>query len=98
MRVPYSIQGALFSPALIGLILALKVTCPVPTGGGCFADNFAVPLFLPSIFAHKIFGSVPAFVINYEFLIIVLYWSFVGFLIGFCFDILVERSKESDIN
>jgi hypothetical protein len=95
MKVPYSIQGALFGPALIGLILALKVTCPVPTGGGCFADTFAVPLFLPSIFAHKAFSNIPAFINNYEFLIIVLYWSFIGFLVGLCVDILLKRNLEN---
>lgn len=93
MKVPYSLQGALFAPAMIGLILALKVTCPVPTGGGCFADHFAVPMFLPSIFTYKVFPSVPTYIANYELLFIVLYWSLIGFLIGLCFDVLTKSGE-----
>ena len=90
MRIPYSIQGALFGPALIGISLILKLICPVPIGAGCVTDHLAVPMFLPLIFVYKIVGN--NLVMYYEFWFIVLYWSFVGFLIGLIFDLRNHQS------
>ena len=85
MHVPYSIQGALFGPALIGLTLVLKVMCPAPLGAGCFADSLAVPIFLPLIFVYKIVGG--GLVMYHELWFVVLYWSLVGLLAGLIFDL-----------
>jgi len=93
MHVPYSIQGALFGPALIGLSLFLKVLCLTPTGMGCFADFLAVPIFLPLIFIYKIVGE--GWIMYHELWFVVLYWSLVGCLIGLIFDLRTRRSPYS---
>lgn len=93
MRIPYFIQGALFGPAFIGLSLALKVLCPAPAGAGCFTDHLAVPIFLPLSFVYGVFGGnlAPA----HELWFLLLYWSFVGFLVGLIFDLRTPRSPYS---
>jgi len=90
MRIPYSIQGALFGPALFGLTLVLKVVCPAPTGAGCFADSLAVPIFLPLIFVYQIVGG--GLIMYHELWFVALYWSFVGLLVGLIFDLRTPRS------
>ncbi|PIQ66291.1 MAG: hypothetical protein COV96_02325 [Candidatus Zambryskibacteria bacterium CG11_big_fil_rev_8_21_14_0_20_42_18] len=90
MRIPYFIQGALFGPALIGLTLMLKVICPASADAGCFADNLAVPIFLPLIFVYNVVDE--NLVMIHELWFLLLYWSFVGLLIGFIFDLRNRRS------
>ena len=91
MRTPYSIQGALFGPALIGLSIILKVLCPTSVGAGCFADSLSVPIFLPLIFVYKIVDD--SLVMYHELWFVVLYWSLVGLLVGLIFD-LRKRKME----
>lgn len=91
MRIPYFVQGALFGPALIGLSIILKVLCPTSADAGCFADSLAVPIFLPLIFIYKIVDD--GLVMYHELWFVVLYWSFVGLLVGLIFD-LRERKME----
>ena len=86
MRIPYAVQGLLFAPALVGLILVLKAFCPAAADGSCFADFFAMPIFLPLIALYKIFGSTPPFS-GQEFLFIFLYWAVVGFFLGLILDL-----------
>lgn len=90
MHIPYSIQGALFGPALIGLTLILKILCPAPVGAGCFTDYLATPIFLPLIFVYKVVGE--GLVMYHELWFVVLYWSFVGLLVGLIFDL---RNRQS---
>jgi hypothetical protein len=88
MRVPYSIQGALFGPVLIVLTVILKVSCQ-PGNTHCFADYFSVPIFLPLILVYKTFGRD---MISHELWFVVLYWSLVGFLAGLIFDLHTRPS------
>jgi hypothetical protein len=81
MKIPYSIQGLLFAPVLVGLIFLLKSFCPASAGNMCFADWFATPVFLPLIAVYKIFGHAPA-ASGGEVLFIFLYWALVGFVVG----------------
>lgn len=92
MRVPYSVQGALFAPTLMGLVFVLQVTCPEPVGGGCFADNFTIPLFMPAVFLNSVLSGAGAFG-QYELLFIMLYWVLVGALFGFIFDLYRDQSQ-----
>ncbi len=85
MRIPYALQGMVFAPVLIGLIFVLKAFCPDSAGEMCFADQFAVPIFLPLIALYKIFGS-SLVIAGSEFLFILVYWSLVGALLGFILD------------
>ncbi len=91
MRIPYFIQGTLFGPAFIGLALILKVICPVSADVGCFADSLAVPIFLPLIFVYSVVDE--NLVMIHELWFVLLYWSFVGLLIGFIFDL---RNRQLD--
>jgi hypothetical protein len=94
MRVPYAVQGFLFAPAFIGLVFFLQVTCPEPSGGGCFADLFTLPMFMPVVFIHYVWGGL-AILTQYELMFVVLYWSLVGALFGLCFDIYKEDERGS---
>ena len=89
MHMPYSIQGALFGPVLIGLSLILKLLCPAPVGAGCLTDYLAVPIFFPLIFVYKIVGG--HLIMYHELWFVVLYWSLVGLLIGLIFDLRNRR-------
>lgn len=91
MRIPYSIQGALFGLAFIGLSLVLKVMCPVSPGAGCLTDHLAIPIFLPLLFVYNTIGGGIA--VAYELWFMLLYWSLVGFLVGLIFDLRSLRSK-----
>ena len=93
MKFPYWLQGALFAPALLGLLFLLKVTCPAPTGAGCFADNFILPAFLPLIFVYRAFGQA-SFIFQYDTFFMFLYWITVGLLVGLCFDVCRNRQEE----
>ncbi len=92
MKIPYSIQGLFFAPALIGLVFLLKVSCPVGTGEGCFADNFLSPVFMPIKFLYKIFDSIAPTLATHEPLFILGYWAVVGLLIGLVFDLKTSSS------
>ncbi len=91
MRIPYSVLGALFGPLLIGFSLVLKVFCPTSTGAGCFADHLAVPIFLPLIFVYKVVGE--NLIMIHELWFVLLYWSFVGFLVGLISDLRNFQSR-----
>lgn len=86
MKIPYSIQGALFAPACAILIFILKVTCPAPSGVGCFADPFVKPLFFPVPFFYTMFGNMRV-LMYHEPLFVLGYWVVVGLLVGALFDI-----------
>lgn len=91
MRMPYFIQGALFGPTFIGLTFILKVACPTAVSAGCFADSLAVPIFLPLIFVYKMIDG--GLIMHYELWFVILYWSLVGLLVGFIFDLRTPRSR-----
>ncbi|MDP2642114.1 MAG: hypothetical protein Q8P21_02400 [bacterium] len=93
MKIPYSIQGALFGPALIVLALIFKLMCPETAGAACFADHLAVPIFLPLILAYKVLGE--SLVVSHELWFVFLYWILVGFLAGLIFDLRNPRSQYS---
>ena len=86
MKTPYWYKGMIFAPVVIGLLFVLKITCPAPTGVGCFADPFLTPVFSPLVGLYKIFGNIPLIFLH-EPLVILLYWALVGALIGFCMDV-----------
>ena len=92
MRLPYSIQGALFGPILLGLSIVLKLFCPPSVDVGCFADYLAVPIFLPLILVYKLVD--PGWVVIHEFWLVLLYWSLVGALVGFIFDLRVKKEAQ----
>ena len=91
-RIPSSVQGLLFAPVVICLFFILKAFCPESAGDSCFADQFAVPIFLPLVAVYKIFGDTSP-ILGQEFLFIIIYWAFLGFLIGLIFDLL-EHKRE----
>jgi hypothetical protein len=91
MRVPYAIQGALFAPSLVLLMFILKITCPVETGNGCFADPFISSVFFPLPSVYRVFGHMEIITMH-EPLFILLYWTVVGFLVGVAID--VHRSHK----
>jgi len=78
VRIPYFIQGALFGPAFIGLTLILKLMCPISADVGCFADQLAVPIFLPLIFVYKIIDN--NLLMIHELWFVFIYWALVGML------------------
>ena len=86
MRIPSSVQGLIFAPTLICLFFILKAFCPDSAGDSCFADQFAVPIFLPLVAIYKIFGDTSV-VAGQEFLLIMVYWAFIGFLVGLILDL-----------
>jgi hypothetical protein len=93
MKVPYYIQGALFAPALVGVLFILKITCPAGAGQGCFSDPFLTPVFMPLTFIYKVFGNSP-FVVSHEPMFILLYWILIGLFVGMLFDILNHKKQE----
>ncbi|MEK7135137.1 MAG: hypothetical protein AAB780_00325, partial [Patescibacteria group bacterium] len=88
-RIPSSFQGALIAPILVSFFFVFKAFCE----GECLADSFAVPIFLPLVAVYKIFDT-PAIIQGHEFLFVILYWAFVGFLIGFIIDLLTHKEPE----
>ena len=94
MKLPYSIQGALFAPTLVLLIFILKVTCPAPTGGGCFADPFISSVFFPLPAIYRLFGQ-RVFITLHEPLIILVYWLLVGLFAGLVVDLIKKENKNT---
>lgn len=94
MKWPYALQGFIFAPAFVGLIFLLKALCPQGTGDICFADHFAVPVFMPLIALYQLFGieSSPS---SQEFIFVLMYWAVVGFLIGLLIDLLTKKESKS---
>jgi hypothetical protein len=92
MRIPYSIQGALFAPACAVLIFVLKITCPAPSGVGCFADPFIRPLFFPVPFFYAVFGNMRTLMYHEPFFVLG-YWMIVGLLVGALYDIYRKQEK-----
>ncbi|MDB5194201.1 MAG: hypothetical protein JWN50_215 [Parcubacteria group bacterium] len=92
MKVPYSIQGALFAPACAVLIFVLKITCPAPNGVGCFADPFITPLFFPLPFFYRVFGNMHALVYHEPWFVLG-YWTLVGLVAGACVDIWKKETN-----
>lgn len=101
MKVPYSVQGLFFAPAFIGLVFVLKITCPAPTGSGCFADNFLRPTFMPLNFLYKVFDKIAPTLALHEPIFILGYWAIVGFLAGLVIDLYLEihttETKNSEV-
>jgi hypothetical protein len=93
-RIPSSVQGLLFGPILISLFFVLKAFCPGSAGDACFADQFAVPIFLPLIAVYKIFGS-SSVIGGQEFLFIMVYWAIVGFVVGLIIDLVVGHKNKT---
>lgn len=89
MKVPYSLQGALFAPACAALIFFLKITCPAPNGGGCFADPFISTVFMPLPFLYRVLHGYQSLVAH-EPLFVLGYWLLVGLVTGLCFDIWLK--------
>ena len=97
-RIPYSLQGLIFAPALIGVIFILKVTCPASTGEWCFADNFVRPTFMPLKFLYQVFGTNHApLLANHEPLFILGYWSIVGFFAGLVIELYIHMKKSPPV-
>ncbi len=94
MRLASATKGLLFAPALICLFFILKAFCPESAGDACFADQFAVPIFLPLIAVYRIFGG-SGIIGGQEFLFVMLYWSFTGFLVGAILDLYTHQSQYS---
>lgn len=94
MRLPYSIQGMMFAPALVGLVFILKAFCPASAGAACFADYFATPIFLPLVALYRIFGKVPDLNVQ-EVLFVFLYWAFIGFLVGLFIDLMKPKKEDA---
>lgn len=92
MRLSSATKGILFAPTLICLFFILKAFCPESAGDACFADQFAVPIFLPLIAVYRLFGSSDI-ILGQEFLFVLIYWSFVGFLVGFILDLYTHQSQ-----
>src|SRR5687767_14461702 len=85
-NIPSSVQGLLFGPILISLFFVLKAFCPDSAGEMCFADQFALPIFLPLGAIYKIFGDSDI-IFGQELLFIFVYWALIGFLIGLILDL-----------
>ncbi len=94
MRIPSAIQGAVFAPVLVCLFFLLKAFCPESAGDSCFADQFAVPIFLPLVAVYKIFGD-SSVVYGQEFLLIIVYWALIGALVGLILDLCIRLSQYS---
>lgn len=90
MRLPSSVQGLFFAPVIVCLFFVLKAFCPGSAGESCFADQFAVPIFLPLVAVYKIFGD-SSIIAGQEFLFVMVYWAFIGFLVGLVVDLLFGR-------
>ncbi|MFZ2048836.1 MAG: hypothetical protein WAV25_00855 [Minisyncoccia bacterium] len=93
MKVPYSIQGLIFAPVLIGLVFLLKITCPVGAGQGCFADNFLTPVFMPIKFFYRAFQGHESYLALHEPFFILGYWAIVGLVVGLCVDLFRNCSR-----
>ena len=93
-RIPSAVRGIFFGPVLISLFFILKAFCPQGTGDMCFADQFAVPIFLPLIAIYKIFGN-SSVIWGHEFLFIIFYWAAVGFVIGLIIDLWSHKEKSA---
>ncbi|CAN5142779.1 hypothetical protein BH11PAT3_BH11PAT3_2260 [soil metagenome] len=96
-KIPYSIQGLIFAPALIGVIFVLKVSCPNSAGDWCFADNFVRPTFMPLKFLYQVFGNYAPILANHEPLFILAYWAIVGFLAGLLLELYVHMRKSPEV-
>jgi hypothetical protein len=93
MKVPHSIEGLILAPIFAATIFFLKLSCPVQTGGGCFADFFYKILFLPLPFIYKIFTNHLSLVGRHEVLFLIGYWAILGLLFGLVFDIHKKPTK-----
>ncbi len=92
MRFSSAVRGAVFAPVLISLFFILKATCPESAGESCFADQFAVPIFLPLVAMHRMLGSVDSLG-GQEFVFIIIYWALIGALVGLILDLCIPRSQ-----
>ena len=95
MKVPYSIQGALFAPVFAILVFFLKLSCPAGQVG-CFADLFLKPVFMPLPFIDQVLGSRYSFIQVHEPFVILIYWMLVGFVTGLFFDLIRRLQPRQD--
>jgi hypothetical protein len=87
MKRYHSIEGLILAPVFAATVFFLKLSCPVKTGEGCFADIFFKIVFLPLPFLYKIFADNPVWIARHEALVLLIYWAIVGFFIGLAADI-----------
>jgi hypothetical protein len=87
MKIPHSVEGLVLAPVFASTVFLLKLSCPVKTGEGCFADIFFKIVFLPLPFLYKIFSSNPVWIARHEALVLLTYWAVIGFLIGLLVDV-----------
>jgi hypothetical protein len=87
MKVPHYLEGLILAPIFAATVFFLKLSCPVKTGEGCFADIFFRIVFLPLPFLYKVFASNPVWIARNEALVLFIYWSVVGFLFGLLADV-----------
>lgn len=97
MKVPHRIEGLVLAPAFASTILILKLSCPVKTGEGCFADIFFKIVFLPLHFLYKVFDNYSVWIAQNEILILIVYWGIVGFLVGLYVDVHKKKPLETVI-
>ena len=93
-KYPTALKGIFLAPVLICIFFVLKASCSEVVGESCFADRFAVPIFLPIVIIYRMFGDF-AIIGNQQFLVVMLYWAAVGALIGFILDLYIGRSQYS---
>jgi len=74
----------------VGFLIVLKAFCPAFTSGVCFADFFAMPVFLPLVAFYRIFGQNPPFS-NQELVLVFLYWALIGLLVGLLIDLIKKK-------
>jgi len=87
MRRYHSLEGLILAPVFAATVFLLKLSCPVKTGEGCFADIFFKLVFLPLPFLYKLFANHPVWLARHEALMLLVYWAIVGFFIGLAADI-----------
>ncbi len=87
MKRYHSIEGLIMAPVFAATVFFLKLSCPVKTGEGCFADIFFKIVFLPLPFLYKIFAGNPVWISRHEAIVLLIYWAIVGFFIGLAADI-----------
>jgi hypothetical protein len=92
VKIPYFLQGAFFAPACAALIFALKITCPAPSGVGCFADPFISSVFMPLPFIYRVFGEYHSLAAH-EPLFILGYWLVIGLVAGLTLDLYIAQSR-----
>lgn len=93
-KVPHFLEGLVLAPVFAATVFFLKLSCPVATGQGCFADAFYKILFLPLPSIYKVFSNHLVLVGRHEIVFLLIYWALVGFFLGLFFDIHKKPTKK----